>query len=364
MAQVVFAMGLQQRGIPLTLLSLKSTETPLVGQLRDLGVRVKMLPGWGMTDAVRLWRIIEFLRRERFSVLQTHLTYANVIGTLAGRIVGLPVVATLHSDRPDTIGNSLQRLRNELEHWTLCTLAHRVLAVSYAAAEAYRARLGGRHIDVIPNSVAPVPPLAASERAALRAALVGDANRPLLIGIGRLTKEKAFDVLIDAFAQVRATHTDAALLIAGDGPQRAELEAQIARLGLQEHAFLAGHRSDIPQLLRAADLFVSASVREGLQRSLLEAMAAGTPVVVTDAGDAPRVVVQGTGFVVPINDLAALTARIKELLANPAQRQAFGQAAEQHIQTNYGVTQWVEQHLTLFEELQAKGPTNRQEVLR
>lgn len=348
--QVRLAEAARARDVKLTVISLShKSHAPLLDQLDTLGVCTITFHAGHWLDPRRIWRMTRFLRDGRFDVLQTHLAYSNVIGAMAGRLAGASVLATLHST--DSHPRPRHAVRRQLETWALRYGAQRVVAVGYSVAEAHRQRLRGKPIDVIFNAVPTMLGLSPAERAALRAELTGDPSRPLLIAVGRLTAAKGYGDLIEAFAMVHQVHPSAYLIIAGDGGLRAELAKQVAALRLTESVMLLGARDDVPRLLAASDLYVSASHWEGLPVSVLEAMAAGLPVVVTGVGDVPRVVVDGTGVVLLPRQPAALAAAMRSLLEDPIRRQALGAAAQAHVARHFGIDAWFDQILALYREV-------------
>jgi glycosyltransferase involved in cell wall biosynthesis len=175
----------------------------------------------------------------------------------------------------------------------------------------------GTRLECIPNGV-PRPQL---PPAALDA--------KVLVAAGRLSDQKGFDLLLDAFHQVTARHPDWQLWIFGSGPKRGELAAQIERLGLAGRAFLKGMTGHLDRQLAAASVFVLSSRFEGLPMVLLEAMTAGLPPVAFDCPTGPaEIIAPGTsGLLVPPQDVAALAAAICELIEDPAKRRAIGAAA-------------------------------------
>ena len=157
------------------------------------------------------------------------------------------------------------------------------------------------------------------------------ADAPLrLVSAGRLVPAKAFDILIDACALLRDRGLAFSLIIHGEGPEEASLRARIASLGLSHQVRLAGHAADLSQRLAEADLFVLASRREGFGNVLVEAMAAGTPVLAA-ASDGPRGLIENgrTGCLVPVDDAAALAAAIMEIAAAPDAAAARAAAAQE-----------------------------------
>ena len=140
---------------------------------------------------------------------------------------------------------------------------------------------------------------------------------PVILGVGRLTAQKAFDVLITAFAQVRESQ-QARLLILGEGEDRPMLEALVKRLGLEQDIALPGFVSNPYSYMAHASLFVLSSRWEGLPTVLVEAMSVGTPVIATDCPSGPREILRDGqyGPLVPVDDPAALARAIQNLLAN------------------------------------------------
>lgn len=361
--QVILAQAMREHDIALTVLSLKNnnqtTTTP--DELESLGAQVLFYPSKHLLNPSRLWQITRFLRRERFDIVQTHLHYANIVGTLAARLAGIPVIASLQNSRRDE-ARFYHPIRYRLETWVLRHLAHRVMAVGYATAEANQARLRGKHIEAIPTATVIIQPIPVAERAAIRTEIIGDPSRPLLISVGRLAEQKAYNDLITAFADLHQKHPSAALVIAGGGHLYHELKTQIATLGLEGHAVLLGQRKDVPRLLAASDIFVSSSLFEGLPVAVLEAMAAGLPIVATSVSDVPRVVVNGTGLLVPPQEPLQLSQAVGSLLDNPTQMQAFGAAAQAHIARNHSPARWARQVLELYKSVQ-KSPLNHLEKI-
>lgn len=342
----------QRRDARLTVVSLDNRDSPIRHQLHSLNVPILEMRGRNkLFDPWRVWHLTHFLRQEHFDVIHTHLTYANILGTLAGRLAGIPVATSLHNVRLHK--QPYSHAKALLENAVLRYAAARVIAVGYVVAETYRKRLGGKRIEVIPNAVAASPPLPVAARLAIRARLVGDPERPLLIAVGRITPQKGFPDLLKALALLRPSRPSLALVIAGEGRHAGELKQQIVDLRLSENVFLLGLRDDVPDLLAASDIYVSAAHWEGLPVATLEAMAAGLPVVATGVGEVPHVVTAGTGTVVPPEDPAGLAQALASLLDSPARRQAMGMAARAHVLRHYEAGAWVQRLLRLYAELRS-----------
>jgi len=169
----------------------------------------------------------------------------------------------------------------------------------------------------IPNGVPPSP------------AGPAPLDSKVMIAAGRLEAAKGFDLLLDAFHTVIAKHPEWQLWIFGTGRLRAELTAQINRLGLSGHAHLKGVTDHLDQMLMNASIFVLSSRVEGLPMVMLEAMAAGVPVVAFDCPTGPADIVthRRSGLLVAAQDVPALAVSLCELIEDPAQRKAMGAAA-------------------------------------
>jgi glycosyltransferase involved in cell wall biosynthesis len=343
---VTFARTMQTSGVRLSVISLSDDAGSVIGaELKAAEAGVIAFPAASLFDPVRIWKITRWLQREGAEVVYTHLTYANIIGVLAGRLAGLPVLATLHNEREDP--RYYNPIRYRLETWALRSGAQRVIAVGQLIARAHRARLQTRRIDVVPNAVPMTTAISPAERDALRTEVAGDPARPLLISVGRLSPQKGFHDLLQALASVRQVHPSVKLAIVGSGRLKGDLAAAISDLQLEDAVTLLGERRDVPQLLFAADMYVSASHWEGLPLAILEAMAAGLPIVATSVGEIPKVVIEGTGLLLPARDPRALAAGVTALLDNPSQMLALGWAAQSHVARYYSPTAWADRLLAL-----------------
>ena len=156
-------------------------------------------------------------------------------------------------------------------------------------------------------------------------------------------------MLLRAFARVAAVRQDVDLLLAGDGPLRAALDAQTQALGLAGRVRFLGVRDDVPDLLQAADVFALTSVSEAASLTLLEAMASGLPVVVTAVGGNPEIVEHGThGYLVSRGDDAAASAAILRLLENTAEARAMGEAGRRRVRDHYPLHRTVEAYFERY----------------
>jgi glycosyltransferase involved in cell wall biosynthesis len=155
--------------------------------------------------------------------------------------------------------------------------------------------------------------------------------------------------LLDAFSTVASTREDVDLLLVGDGPLRADLEGQVRRLGLERRVKFLGIRRDVPDVLAASTVFCLNSVSEAASLTLMEAMAASRPVVVTDVGGNPEIVRQGVdGVLVPRRDPAALAAALLQVLDSPALARRMGEAGAARVRDVYRIDRTVQRYFDLY----------------
>lgn len=177
-------------------------------------------------------------------------------------------------------------------------------------------------------------------------------DMPLGVYTGRLHPKKGLLAAIDAWPQVLQRFPEAKLVLVGEGPQESQLRERITSLGLQDRIFLPGVFDDVSDLLDAADFFLLPSHEEGMSLSLLEAMAAGLPVIATDIPGNRQLVQSGrNGLLFPVDDVAALQAEIINVIHQPTAAGQLGAAARAEVTEKYSLTAAATRHLELFAEL-------------
>jgi len=345
-----FASRASNHGIQPVIITLNKSKSTVVSEtINQAGVRIIILSAPSLLNAKRLRQLIRTFQTEKIDIVQTHLMYSNILGTIAARIAGIPVIATLHS--VDVTSGWKPQLLKRLHDYFLKNLATRILAVGNVVAEAQAGSFGGRKLDVIPNGIPEPEPIRAHARDKLRKEIAGDEDSPIIITVGRFTRAKGYEDMIKAFSLIRDRTTKPVLLMVGDGSMTDSIKQRIESLELSESVILTGERSDVPQLLASSDVYASASHREGLPLALLEAMMAGLPVVATSVGDIPNVVTEETGVIVPPHQPNELAAALEGLLQNPERREAMGRAAQQRALNEYSVDAWIKRHAALYKEV-------------
>ncbi|MBA2301618.1 MAG: GT4 family glycosyltransferase PelF [Acidobacteria bacterium] len=319
------------------------TEGVWFERLASLGEPVALFPIHGFRQPRTLSQLRAFAawcREKNIQVLQTCELYSNIFGLPGGALAAVPV--RLGSRRGFVESQGLQRMQR-----ASYTAAHRVVANSHAAADRLRAEgVEDDKILVIPNGID--PGMFAAHRYS------SEPRRVTMIAC--LREEKRIDVLVRAVPRVLARYPDAQFTLAGDGTCRNELVDLVQQLGVADRVRFLGHREDVPDVLAEADVFVLPSRSEAFPNSVMEAMAAGVPVVASDVGGIPELVRDGaTGRLVPPGNVDALANALLDLLGNPRQVEEFGRAGRRIIEQTYSFDRMVDQFETLYEsELAAR----------
>lgn len=311
---------------------------------RDHGVDAVRVPVpcRGELDVVTALRLARAVREHAIDILHAHSSHAVTYAALAKKIAGRGhVVASRRVDFPPN--------RNIFSRWKYAQ-PDRIVAISDCIARVMRefgvpdAKLRTVHsgIDLKRFDVGPLP----------RGDLGVPDGAPLAGNVAALVGHKDHATLLDAVPHVLKQLPEFRLVIAGEGPLRAALEAQIAHLGIGNAVRLLGQRNDVPRLLRALDVFVLSSREEGLGTSILDAMACGVPVVATSAGGIPEMVRDGeTGLLAPVGDAAALAAALVRALNDAALRARITAQAGRLLHAHFTADVMARANLDVYNEL-------------
>lgn len=331
-----------RRGRPVTVLAFLDSgdgDHPVVARLRAAGVPVTSveLPPRAYLAERRRLRAAAVAA----DVVHTHGARVDVVDLGPARRAGLGTVTTLHGF---TGGGAKNRAYEWLQRRAV-RHAHSVVAVSRPMAERLAARgLPAARLRVLPNAWAPEgDPL---PRAAARAAL-GVAAEGLRLGwVGRLTREKGADVLVDAVGRLGGA--EGAVSVIGDGAERAALAARAQAHGVASRFAWHGALAGAGRLMRAFDVFVLSSRTEGTPIVLLEAMAAGVPVVASAVGGVPDVVSPAEAWLVPPDDPEALSAALAEAARQPEERARRAAAAAARLARDFALEPWLDAYEEIY----------------
>lgn len=306
----------------------------------------------------RVWPALRALVRDRrIDIVHAHDYKTDLLALLLARRAGVIPLSTAH-------GWTGQSWRERALYYPadkrLLARFPRVIAVSSdIAAELARHGVRRERTIVILNAIDPDlfrPDPAV--RQATRAALGFGPDVVAIGAVGRLERQKRFDLLLDACAPLLAARPDLRLAIAGDGSLRGPLEAHAGALGMARQCLFLGHRDDVAALYDAFDLLVQSSEYEGTPNVVLEAMAMETPLVATDVGGTRELAVPGIhGLVVPPHDVAALRTAIEAAIADPASARARAAAARRRVETELSFATRTRRLEQVYEELGGPGRT-------
>lgn len=295
----------------------------LAGSLRRRGVDPWLVRTGGSFDYGYLYRLWRIAKRERVRLVQTHLLTTAVYGTLLGRLLRVPVVSVFHGMVDIEADERLASLKVRI----LDRRSNHIVFVSDALRRAFLERypLGSARTHVVPNGI-DTELYRDGDAAATRAALGIDEDHVLIGAVGNLRRAKDYPLLLKAAALVREQEPRARFVIAGHGKGALEQEliALHRALDLGQSVRFLGLRDDIPNLMRAFDVYVLSSSAEGFSLSTVQAMASGVPVVATRCGGPEEILGDGGGVLVERGSPTALAEALLKLVADPARRRALG----------------------------------------
>ncbi len=290
--------------------------------------------------------LIAYLRSHPVDLLHCH-SGSWFPTAMAGRVLGLPVLHTEHGRYPNEPPWSV---------WTdrlAWRFTDRLIVVSEKLQHDMTARLRlSTPPEILANGVTLPDALPGEARARARRQL-GLPEQALVVGtVGRLVEVKNHALLLQAIARLAPDHPALHCVMVGDGPLRGALTAETARLGLTVRTHWLGQRSDAARIAGLFDVYVSSSVTEGTPMAVLEAMAAGTPVVATAVGGLPHVLAQGdAGVLVPSQDVHALASALDSLLRDAGRREVLGAAARSRVESQFSLSACARRYAEVYAEL-------------
>ena len=347
---VDLALEFKRRGYRVVCFALHGSDGPMRAELERAGIRCLDLDYRRFRGSLRrvryYWTLWRMLRRERIRALHVHHHGAMILCGIPARLAGISrIVMTEHG---------LQALmeRPQARRLTMryCRFASDITVVEQTQADYFHRQLGFAvaKLHVVANGVRVLARTAAHVELKRRELAI-PADVFAFFYVGRLNPVKDLGTLLQAFA---ALPTDLAarsrLYLVGDGPERAPLEARVAALGLPGRAIFLGARTDVSEVLMAADAFVMSSKSEGLPMVLLEAMAAGVPCVATAVGGIPDLFGEDRGLSVPAQDAPALARAMASVASSPELRERLVSNATQNLRRHYALDAIVDRYLELL----------------
>jgi L-malate glycosyltransferase len=300
------------------------------------------------------WLLSRHLRQYHIEIAHSFDFYTNLTLIPAARWAGVPVVIGSQRQLGDLLSPAQSKGQMVAFQW-----CDAVVCNSQAAAQRLaQSGLSAAKIRVIGNALAaevfaPASPLVPRRPGVLRVGMIARMNAPYKNHLGFLR----------AAAKLHASLPDAEFLLAGDGPLRAELEAETRALGIADCVRFLGDQRDVPAVLASLDVTVVPSDSESLSNVILESMAAGVPVVATRVGGNPELITQDRGVLVPAADVDALASATEQLLRNPNQRSELRTHAARFARDRFSATSITTQYQDLYEELLSR-KLNRRSLAR
>lgn len=286
-------------------------------------------------------RLFQRIRELQPDVIHCHNAYATTVGAPAARLVGVPaVIATRHDNGLPPVPGS-----NEATFWLAARLCDRIVAVSPAA---YRSLAAAKlstpqKLVTVENGVRPAPAPCSPF------AVIPGKSEFTVASVARLVPNKDQATLLRAIGLANRHIHGLSLLLVGDGPDRDALRRLSVDLGIDRRVHFLGQRPDVGNCLSTADLFVLSSIREGLPLSLLEAMAAGVPAVVTAVGGMPDIVaLSGAGLTVPSRNPEAMASAIVSLARQPDLRRHFAERGRRCYLQHFTLERMADAYLRLY----------------
>ena len=315
-----------------------------ITSMKSRGIDCEMISMRDNLDPLLPIRLVQFMRAHPSHLVHTHLIHADLYGTLAARLAGVPaVVSTKHGYNPwrakrfyaclDRLASFFQdriiTISDALLHWLVKVEGLRPEKLSTIHYALERDRF----------------------RPSVSADLSLEVSPPVIGTISRLIHQKGIHVLLKAFAACNKTHPSSSLVVIGDGPERSNLENLARKLGLGNRVHFLGHRADAHRILPQFNIFAFPSFGEGFGLVLLEAMACSKPVVASDVMSIPEIVQQGkSGLLVPAQDVSALAEALDTLIEDPELRDRFGKAGFQRVRTEFTVERMVRKTAEVYQE--------------
>lgn len=334
-------------GFDCSVLCIGGEEGSLAGEFREQGIEVSHVRARSRVGPLSLMKLARFIRQNDPSIVHCHLYSANVTGSLAARLAGVPAVfATVHSC------GEVRRPAQAVWARVAASVRAGTLAVSKAVAESFVTRTGVKadRVEVIPSG----RDLARFRRSDLNTAELAHrlgippTSRVVSL-VGRLVPEKRPLDFVEIATRLTWRHTDAVFVVAGEGCLRRAVEERVRQQGLSSRFRVMGQVDDVPALMRLSTVLVLPSEVEGLPLVLMEAAASGLPAVVSNVGGMPEIVADGeTGYVVGCGELDQFAERIDRILSTPGLREQLSKNARV-ASTHYEISGCVEKLVSLYD---------------
>jgi glycosyltransferase involved in cell wall biosynthesis len=336
------------------------SEGSLIEEARQQGIRIKLLPELvrqisPFKDLLALIKLYRLLRREPCQLLHTHSSKAGILGRLAGRLAGTPVIIhtvhgwSFHDYMPPWLRKTYILLERWMAHYTQA-----LIAVSQKDIEkGLQAGIGRPEQYHLIRSAIPIEQFDVSlfDRSKLRQSL-GIPEQAVVIGfVGRFSPQKNPLDWIRVAKRIGQKEKDVFFLMVGDGPLREQVEEQLQQAGIRNRTVLTGLRRDIPALLACMDIFVHTSLWEGLPRAIVQAMCMRLPVLAYSA-DGTQEIIQNkvNGYIFQPGEIDKMAEICEHLVHHPELRKALGQRGHEQVIQEFDLQKMIAQISALYDQ--------------
>ncbi len=333
------------------------SDSSIAEKIRELGISVDFIPVRRLRNPSNIPRLIKYLRQYHADLVHTQLEFSDILGNIASKILRLPSVCTVHTLPPHEkrIRAKLRQRLFWLSHRIFC---NRVIAVSEGARKYYLniSKNQPGKVKTIYNGIDPdrFITIEKSKQIKLRRELGIAEDASILITVAVLRPQKGLQYLIDALPAIIKAIPNVYYLVVGSGDYKTALVEMAENAGLKKRIIFSGMRSDIPELLSIADVFVLPTLTEALPTVLMEAMAARKPIIASDVGGVPEIISdKENGFLLPPKDPAKLAEACIELVTAPDLRKKMGDAGWKTVNKIFNIRRQVKQLEILYDELLA-----------
>lgn len=305
-----------------------------------------------------IFAIREFIKKNRIDIVQPHDYKSNFYALLSTLFLDkVSLISTCHP-WTETSYSFKAKFYSCLDKRLLNKFSKIVAVSSDVKNEIIAHKISEEKISIIQNGIDINRFSKSFDREETCRKLKIDPCRKIVGTVGRMVKEKAHDIFLEAAKLVTEDFPEAYFIIVGDGPLKSDLDQRVETLNLQDHVLFPGVSDSIPEMLSLMDVFVLPSISEGLPMALLEAMAAKKPIVATTVGDVPDIISNNEeGLIVPPNNVSELKDAIEILLKDKQRADLFAQKAYVKVVQNFSSTIMAKKYIKVYEQLLSKEKT-------
>ena len=318
----------------------------IAGEARRLGIPVEICPMRGKADIRAIRALIKFCRRENVDILHTHSGIDSWIGGIAAKFAGVPAVRTRHLFLP--------------LKYNPINFVHYLFARFFALGETMRTMLvkecgfPADKVINIPTGIDFASFVSRFSRHEMRSTLQIDDDAFVVLTVAVIRGVKRHDVALRAFKILLATFPNSRYLIAGEGPMRSDMERLASELGIDDAVRFLGHRTDVADLIRAADVMLLTSRSEAQSQALTQSIGLGLPAVATAVGGVPEVILhEKTGLLVPPDDPERTASALLRIAQNPAFAATLSAQGKMHAQQHYSLEVMLDRSEAVYRQLLA-----------